>query len=253
MHLRDVTIILATSVIPDHPSTEMIEQTISDIRVHFPENEIIMQIDGLREEQRDRKQDYDEYKNRILWKCLHEYKNILPFVFKDHSHQTGMMRETINEIKTPLLLYVEGDAPLTPDLPIDWQKCLDMFEYGKANTIRFHFESTIPNPHKHLMIELEDDFMKTAQWSQRPHLSRKEYYKDVVLPQCLDKFFIEDTFHGAVQDDILPYNSFSQGGWNKHKLWIYHPEGNIKRSYHLDGRKGTRKFTTDDDVWGYKE
>ena len=253
MHLRDVTIILATSVIPDHPSTEMIEQTISDIRVHFPENEIIMQIDGLREEQQDRKQDYDEYKNRILWKCLHEYKNVLPFVFKDHSHQTGMMRETINEIKTPLLLYVEGDAPLTPDLPIDWQKCLDMFEYGKANTIRFHFESTIPNPHKHLMIELEDDFMKTAQWSQRPHLSRKEYYKDVVLPQCLDKFFIEDTFHGAVQDDILPYNSFSQGGWNKHKLWIYHPEGNIKRSYHLDGRKGTRKFTTDDDVWGYKE
>jgi hypothetical protein len=38
-----------------------------------------------------------------------------------------------------------------------------------------------------------------------------------------------------------------------HKLWIYHPEGNIKRSYHLDGREGGRKFTTDDDAWGYKE
>jgi hypothetical protein len=43
----------------------MIDQTISDIRVHFPDNEIIMQIDGLREEQKDRKKDYDEYKNRI--------------------------------------------------------------------------------------------------------------------------------------------------------------------------------------------
>jgi len=253
MNINDVTIILATSVIPDHPSTEMIEQTIKDVRVHFPDNEIIMQIDGLREEQQHRKKDYDEYKNRILWKCLHEYKNVLPFIFEEHCHQTTMMFRTIDEVKTSALLYVEGDAPLTPDLPIDWQKCLDMLEYGKANTIRFHFEATIPNPHKHLMIELEDGFMKTAQWSQRPHLSKKDYYKNVVLPFCQEKSFIEDRFHGKIQDDSFPYNSFSDEGWNIHKLWIYHPEGNIKRSYHLDGRKGTRKFTSDDEAWGYKE
>jgi hypothetical protein len=164
-----------------------------------------------------------------------------------------MMRKTINEIKTPLLLYVEGDAPLTPDIPIDWDKCLDMFEYNKANTIRFHFESKIPKEHEHLMFGLEDGFMKTIQWSQRPHISRKKYYKDIVLPRCKDKFFIEDTFHGAIQDDISPYGEFNQEGWDMHKLWIYHPEGSIKRSYHLDGRQGTRKFTVDDETWGYKE
>jgi hypothetical protein len=164
-----------------------------------------------------------------------------------------MMRQTITEIKTPLLLYIEGDAPLTPDMPIDWDKCLDMFEYNKANTIRFHFESFIPKDHEHLMFGLEDGFMKTIQWSQRPHLSRKKYYKDIVLPRCKDKFFIEDTFHGAIQDDISPYEVFNQEGWDMHKLWIYHPEGNIKRSYHLDGRQGTRKYTSDDQTWGYKE
>jgi trehalose-6-phosphate synthase len=79
MNKRDITIVMATSVITDHPNTKMIDQTISDIRVHFPDNEIIMQIDGLREEQQNRKKDYDEYKNRILWKCLHEDKNILAF------------------------------------------------------------------------------------------------------------------------------------------------------------------------------
>lgn len=253
MNKKDITIIMATSVIPDHPDTKMIEQTINDIRIHLPDNEIIMQIDGLREEQQNRKQDYDEYKNRILWKCLHQYKNILPFVFKEHSHQTNMMQKTIHEIKTPLLLYVEGDAPLTPDNPIDWDKCLDMFEYNKANTIRFHHEAQIPESHKHLMLGMENGFMKTSQWSQRPHLSRKKYYKDVILPKCRDKFFIEDTFHGIVQDDIMPYDVFSQEGWDLHKLWIYYPEGNIQRSYHLDGRKGTRKFTSDDLIWGYKE
>lgn len=253
MHKRDITIILATSVIPDHPSTSMIEQTINDVRFHFPDNEIIMQIDGLREEQQNRKKDYDEYKNRILWKCLHEYKNILPFIFEEHCHQTTMMRKTINEVQTAAILYVEGDAPLTPDISIDWQKCLDMLEYNKANTIRFHFESHIPEPHEYLMFGLEDGFMKTAQWSQRPHLSTVKYYKDVVLPFSNEKTFIEDRFHGRVQDDSIIDGEFNQNGWEIHKLWIYHPEGDIKRSYHLDGRKGTKKFTSDDEVWGYKE
>jgi hypothetical protein len=134
MNKDDVTIVVATSVLPSHPDTAIIDETISTIRVHFPNNEIILQMDGLREERLSHKIDYDEYKNRVLWKCLHEDKNILPFIFKEHSHQTNMMRQTISEIKTPLLLYVEGDAPLTPDTPIDWDKCLDMFEYNKANT-----------------------------------------------------------------------------------------------------------------------
>jgi hypothetical protein len=93
------------------------------------------------------------------------------------------------------------------------------------------------------MFGLEDGFMKTTQWSQRPHLSTVNYYKNVVLPFSDEKTFIEDRFHGKVQDD----------GWDAHKLWIYHPEGNIKRSYHLDGRQGTKKFTSDDEAWGITE
>jgi hypothetical protein len=253
MHKRDITIVIATSVLPDHPKTDIIEETIKSVRVYFPNNEIILQIDGLRQEQLKRKDDYDEYKNRILWKCLHEWENVIPLIFNIHSHQSTMMRKTIKEIQTSLLLYVEGDAPLTPDLPIDWQKCLDMIEYKKANTIRFHFETHIPEEHKHLMFGLEDGFMKTVQWSQRPHLSTVKYYKDIVLPYFKENTFIEDVFHGIVQDDSFPYNIFSQDGWDIHKLWIYHPEGNIKRSYHLDGRQGTRKYTSDDDTWGYSE
>jgi hypothetical protein len=253
MNKNDVTIILATSVLPSHPQTYIIDETIKSIRVHFPKNEIIMQIDGLRQEQLDRETDYNEYKNRILWKCLHEYHNVLPIVFDKHSHQTTMMRKTIDDIQTSVMLYVEGDAPLTPDLEIDWQKCFDLIGSGKANTIRFHHESFIPESHNHLMFGLNNGFMRTSQWSQRPHLSKVSYYREVILPPLEDKTFIEDKTHGRIQDEISPYNNFSKDGWNKHKLWIYHPEGNIKRSYHLDGREGGRKFTSDDDVWFNKQ
>ena len=243
MNKDNITIVVVTSILPSHPDTLILDETISSIRSHFPENEIILQIDGLREERLERKDAYDEFKNRILWKCLHQWKNVLPIIFDEHSHQTNMMKETIDLVQTAAMIYVEGDAPLTPDIEIDWQKCLDMLEYEKANTIRFHFEASIPVEHEHLMFGLEDGFMKTTQWSQRPHLSLTKYYREVVLPACDEKTFIEDKFHGVVQDD----------GWDKHKLWIYHPEGNIKRSYHLDGRAGTRKFTSDDDAWGYTE
>lgn len=243
MNKNDITIVVATSVLPSHPDTDIIDETISAIRSHFPDNEIILQMDGLREERLARKADYDEYKSKVLWKCMHEWKNILPIIFDEHCHQTTMMKRTIDLIDTAAMLYVEGDAPITPDCEIDWQKCLDMLEYNKANTIRFHFESVIPEEHGYLMFGLEDGFMRTTQWSQRPHLSTVKYYRDAVLPFSEEKTFIEDRFHGKVQDD----------GWDQHKLWIYHPEGSIKRSYHLDGRRGTQKFTVDDDAWGYTE
>ena len=243
MNKNDITIVVATSVLPSHPDTDIIDETISAIRSHFPDNEIILQMDGLREERLARKADYDEYKNKVLWKCMHEWKNVLPIIFDEHCHQTTMMKRTIDLIDTAAMLYVEGDAPITSDCEIDWQKCLDMLEYNKANTIRFHFESVIPEEHGYLMFGLEDGFMRTTQWSQRPHLSTVKYYRDTVLPFSEEKTFIEDRFHGKVQDD----------GWDQHKLWIYHPEGSIKRSYHLDGRRGTQKFTVDDDAWGYTE
>jgi hypothetical protein len=243
MNKNDITIVVATSVLPSHPDTDIIDETISAIRSHFPDNEIILQMDGLREERLARKPDYDEYKSKVLWKCMHEWKNVLPIIFDDHCHQTTMMKKTIDIINSAAMLYIEGDAPITPDCEIDWQKCLDMLEYNKANTIRFHFESVIPEEHGYLMFGLEDGFMRTTQWSQRPHLSTVKYYRDTVLPFSEEKTFIEDRFHGKVQDDE----------WDQHKLWIYHPEGSIKRSYHLDGRRGTQKFTVDDDAWGYTE
>lgn len=67
MNIKDITIVIPTSVIPSHPSTDIIEETINTIRVHLPDNEIIIQVDGLRDERLDWKDRYDEFKTRLLW------------------------------------------------------------------------------------------------------------------------------------------------------------------------------------------
>jgi hypothetical protein len=244
--MGNITVIVATSVLPSHPDTRIIDETISSIKYHLPDAEIIMQIDGLRTEQTDRKADYDEYKNKVLWKCLHQWDNVLPLLFDNLHHQSGMMRKTIEYIKTPLLLYIEGDCPLVTNKKTDWALIQNMILDGKANTVRLHHEDIIPQEHESLMLGKTDRFTKTIQWSQRPHLSSLIYYKDVVMPTLPEANFIEDTFHGVVMNDY-----FEDGmlGWFKHRLWIYTPKGGIKRSYTTDGREGGLKYTSDDLVW----
>lgn len=239
--MSDITVVIPSSPIKSHPDTRIIDETLASVRVHLPTAEIIIQMDGVRPEQNHYKEAYEKYKTELLWRCLHEYKNVLPLVFDENLHQSGMMHRTMEFIHTPLLLYVEQDTPLTPDREIDWDLCTDFIYKGEANTIRYHFEAFVPEPHKHLMVgDVEHGFLRTVQWSQRPHLTTKVYYEDMLryFPEN-SKTFIEDEWHGVVLND---WHKDEMLGWYKHRLWIYHPDGDIKRSYTTDGREGDPKF-----------
>jgi len=251
MKIEDVTIVIPTSVSPIHPSTEIIDAVISGVRKYFPNNEIILQIDGLREEQSHRKDQYDEYKSRVLWKCLHEWKNVLPIVFESHEHQSNMMSKTIDLIKTPLMLYNEGDIALQDDLDVDWQEVVNMFNNDKAYTVRFYsYHYKIEEAHKHLMLEQKGNYVRSFQWSQQPHISRVDYYRNVVLPNTTPNLFIEDKFYGKIFADC--HETLER--WSEHRLWLYNPPGkDIRIVNNLDGRKGLRKFTSDDEAWGLTE
>ncbi len=238
------TAVITTSPISSHPSTHMIEQTIKSIR-HYLDCDIIIAIDGVRSEQEHLRRQYDKYIQELLWKCNFEYQNVKPVVFDTHHHQSGMMREILPMITTPLLLFAEHDTPLVTDEPIDFDYLQQKILSSEAYAIRFHYEALIPEPHKHMMIgEPEGDLQATFQWSQRPHLAQ------VYLYQGLMKFFsensncfIEDLVHGKL------ITAYEQGGWEGWKVYIYHPEGgNIKRSLNLDGR-GTDKKYDEEQVW----
>ena len=243
---KQITAVIPTSVIPSHPSTRIIDETIQSIRAHQPDIDIIITVDGLRDEQSDLKDIYDQYKTNLLWNALHEWDRVYVIINDEYGHQSTMMRRCIDDIHTPLILYMEHDTPLVSDEPIEWELCIEKLLRGDAYTIRFHHEGLIPAEHNSLMIGKEGKFVKTVQWSQRPHLATKVYYRDLVLKEVPDKTFIEDVLHGTVQRD---WHKDGHLGWYRHRLWIYHPNNrNIKRSYHLDGRAGNKKFTSDDEV-----
>jgi hypothetical protein len=149
------------------------------------------------------------------------------------------------------MFYIEGDIALQDNLEVDWQEVLDMFKHSKAYTVRFYsYHIEIEKAHQHLMLEQKGNYTKTFQWSQQPHISLVDYYRSVVLPNTTPNLFIEDKFYGKIFADCHE----TPKRWNEHRLWIYTPIGkDIRIVNNLDGRKGLRKFTGDDEAWGLTE
>lgn len=234
------TVIIPTSPIKSHPSTEIIDKCIESVRYQLPNARIIITFDGVRKEDEHRRKDYEEFKARFLWK--YNNQNVYPLIFKEHTHQVGMARETMKHVKTSTLVYVEGDTGFVTDKKIDWQYCKSKIEDGTSNLIRFHFENIIPEPHKHLMLKADGSLLETAQWSQRPQLTSTAYYKrilDYFSPNALT--FIEDYMHGKLAND---YVEQGRQGWLQHRVHIYHDEG-FKYSVDFDGRDGEAKYDKD--------
>ncbi len=238
----DLTIIIPTSPIPDHPSTAILDETIASVRFHHPTADILVLCDGVRPEQEHYREAYDRYVQEVCWKANFEWVNVTPIVFAGHEHQANMTRVGLDYVRTPLILFVEHDTPLVTDEPIDWPAIITLMtrDAQVPHVLRFHFEAGVHPEHEHLMIDHETivslgvPLRRTMQWSQRPHIADADYYRRILydhFPQT-GRTMIEDKMHSVAQCDP-----------NDHRIAIYHPNtGNIKRSLHTDGRKSDPKF-----------
>lgn len=234
-----MTVLIPTSVIPSHPNTRIIEETIQSVRYHHPNADILVMIDGVRDEQMVDAERYDEYVRRLLWLCNYEFWNVTPILFDSHQHQANMTRHALDHVRTPTIMFVEHDTPLVTDLPYDWESILRLVEEGHVDMLRFHYEGRIHPEHEHMMLDAESvtvagvPLRHTVQWSQRPHVAGANFYRWMIreyFPET-GRTMIEDRIHGAAQDRPDLFN-----------LAIYTPPGTIVRSTHLDGRETDPKF-----------
>jgi hypothetical protein len=228
-----ITAIIPVSALPSHPSTEVLDVTIDSIRTRLPDSEIIIMFDYPTATLMEYKAAYERFKQSMLWK-INFMENVVPLVFDEPSHQSLMFKKALELVRTPLILWGEQDTPLHGKIPFD--ELIPVIENGYANVIRFHFEATIPEAHNHLMLDqkpidiLGQPFIRTRQWSGRPHLASTKYYREIVSKYFDDKpRFIEHIMYGIVAET---HNDFDE-----HRVHIYAPDGSLVRSKHLDGRR----------------
>lgn len=242
---QNITVLVPTSPIKMHPDTTVIEETIKSIRDRLPNSRIILMFDGVREEQADRRAGYEEYIRRVLWLANWEWSNVYPMIFDEHTHQAEMTRQALRHVRTDTILFVEHDTPLCEDIPfreLRWCVASNTF-----NVIRLHHEALILPDHKHMMLDSEPQtyygipILRTAQWSQRPHVASTDFYRRMLDTYFTDhaKTMIEDGIHGKVAE---AYRTRGLVGWNEFKVGIYAPKGDMKRSYHTDARGQDSKF-----------
>lgn len=240
-----VTVIITTSPSPAHPDTSTIEVVVASVRERLPDAEIIIAADGVRAEQSKRAEMYEEYRRRLLWLTEHEWSNVLPIVFESHLHQANITRAALNEVRTPLVLFLEHDTPLVRDIP--FAELGEIVLRDEVDLIRFHHETAIPVEHGYLMLDREPHevgkvpLVRTAQWSQRPHLAATEFYRSIVgeFFGTASRTMIEDVMHGVVS---TYWREQGEAGWLRFRLAIYAPPGSIQRSTHLDARGDDPKF-----------
>lgn len=231
--MDNITVLIPVSPIPSHPSTEVLDQTIASIRERLPDSEIIVMFDGLPAWSSEYKTAYDKFTQDMLCK-INQMGNAVPLVFEHHSHQSLMLKKAMELVRTPLILWSEQDTPLHDEIPFD--KLSEVVLTGYANVIRFHHEASILPDHQHLMLDQEpidilgQPFLRTRQWSGRPHLASTKYYRDIVAKYFDDQpRFIEHIMYGLV----------AEGGdnYDEHRLHIYAPSGTLVRHKHIDGRR----------------
>lgn len=234
MNKNSINVLISVSPIPSHPDTHILDEVIQSINFWLPSTCISIMYDGVRPEQEHMRTTYEAF----IVACKAKYRSLGHKVFTEHLHQAEMLRQTLQYVKTPLVLFVEHDTPLVTDCNIDWVAIINTIETGDANLVRFLHEASILQEHEYLTrgrVRVHNaDFVKTIQWSQRPHLALTSYYRELIADNftAQSRTFIEDKMHGVIQSQP----------WEANKLLIYYPQPNAKRSYHTDGRAGGNKF-----------
>ena len=239
-----LTILIPTSPIPSHPSTRVLDETIDKLW-EYPELrdcKIIIMLDGIHESLEHRKSDYEGFKNNI-----NRTSNIVTIDYGEHTHQAEMTKKAISDhVKTPLVMFVEHDTSPIGEIPFE-RICEMVIHSNDINYIRFHIFDRILEEHEHLMIgkefQMDVPFVRTIQWSQRPHIAKTEWYKDILSRFFHgDKTMIEDVMHSIVQESYFKEQEDHFG------LGIYAPDGNMLRSYHSDARGDDKKIIDTDNL-----
>lgn len=242
MTLTDlITVLVPTSPIPSHPSTAIIDETLDSlVAAGLEKCRVLVLADGVRAEQEDRQEAYESYLERLRLGA-----NAAVVRFFEHRHQAAMTRIALEQVRTPLVLFVEHDTPLVGEIPWESMANAILAAPCKVDVIRLHYEAQVLDCHRYLMAGKVETLRgvrmwRTAQWSQRPHLASTGWYRAM-----LDRYFpltcrtmIEDRVYGEF---ATPWVERGQWGLEV-KLWLYHPEGSIKRSTHLDGRENDPKY-----------
>lgn len=239
-------VIVTSSPIPGHPSTEHIDQTIESLSMlNLPlDTKIILAHDGHSNDEFTER--YLEYLS-ILSKKYTKDKNFYITILDKKKHLTGNIRNAFNMVTSKYVLVIQHDLPFIKDFDI--QKIIkDLDENPQIKHLRFNKRKNIEDGcdkvTKGLDINLFGNvvngknyqYISTPCWSDNNHLTKSKYYRDIVLSECRDNVAMELILFPKLQK-VYEKNDINEMS-NIHKqygTYIFDMIGSEPYIFHTDG------------------
>lgn len=236
-----VTVLMSTSPVSSHPSTELIENSIRRIRMYpaLRDAPVIIMVDGVWEGQRHLAPAYEEYKQRLARLCKEhpDFQGCSLLVFDEFSQQALMTQHTLSTVCTPYILFCEHDQWPEGDIP--WPGFFEALKIPGVNSIRLLagegiHPAWVPLYADHIEYQAGVPLTRTKQPSGRPHIARTSWYLDLLSVR------VGPTTRTNLESVMM---FICEGSLPKHGLWVYTPPGGrasleMSRMGYRDGRQG---------------
>lgn len=222
----------------------MIEECLAGVRGYFPDAEILVMADGVRPAVEHRRAAYNEYLNRLMQKVnTFKFGRTELVVFNDWHQQALMTKQVLQDVKTPLIMFMEHDAVFRHNPPVDFNAIFSLLLAEGANLVRFYNWADVWHEHAYLMrgefTHQGARFVKTVQYSQWPLVSRTDYHRRI-----LDRYF-KPGQRSMIESGM--YGPVAGSRWEEHKIVIYFNGGLVFE--HKDGRTDPATGKRDPAEW----
>lgn len=233
--MLEFTIIITASYIKSHPETIIITKVINSlnhIKTDHTNVNVILAHDY------NSHPDYEKYFIYLdtfvqnFNKTQNKY-NLIIVKRNNHGGLTGNIRNAMKYVNTKYILMMQHDLPFCKNVNIDtiiddMNSCDDLkhVRFNKRRNIKAGWDVDKDNFFNKHNIKIKNNYMSTLCWSDTNHLSRTDYYNDIVLSYCKDGDYMENTLNKM--NTIATHKTFG--------TYIFGKFIDTRCIEHLDGR-----------------
>lgn len=234
--MKDLSIVIITNYIPSHPSIAHIKQMLESLYLLqiSRDTEVIISFDALKPAIANDEgciERYKEYFNNLREFCKSEFKfkNVTLSMRKTWGGILGNVKHGVQFVTTKYMLVLQHD--LYFKIPIAIYPLVELMEkYSEIKHLRFNTLPNLPvypgwdgwtlNPESVFREVMYDNISLclTPAWADQNHLTTKEYYDNVVFPDCAmfggpDNTWMEEVLNTLCLHDRTRYGTFVYGNY----------------------------------------
>jgi len=248
-----LTVIITSSLIPSHPSIEVIKGTIESLKfigLKKENSKVLIAQDIARQKPKKHtevhRRRYDEYMNK-LQNYFDKNPDFNYEIIKRQGNTPGLVgnvKNAFKHVKSEYVLVIQHDLPFL-DKGININKIMeDMKSNPSMKHVRFNKRPNIPRgfdgENKALFgnqINANNyTYISTGGWSDNNHICLASYYRNIVFPRCKPSGFMEKFLNGK-------HKGGSGNNESNHIFgtYIYGPRNQEPQIWHKNGRKFVAK------------